>query len=179
MKDNKKKIITNNRIRAREIRVIGSDGKQLGIMRTEEAIGLARKSNLDLVQVTDKASPPVCKIIDYGKYSYEQKKKEKSGKVKTGEIKGIRLGFGISEHDLTVRANLAKKFLEKGDKVRVEMKLKGRQKGLTSFAKEKTNKFLEILKELTPIKIERDIKIEPRGITLIISQDTKKYEAKN
>ncbi|MDD4467510.1 MAG: translation initiation factor IF-3 [Candidatus Pacebacteria bacterium] len=169
----------NHQIRAKEVRVIKEDGTQLGVMALGEAIKIARESNLDLIQVTDKVLPPVCKITDYGKYLYEQKKKEKSAKAKTSEIKGIRLSFGISDHDLRIRANAAKKFLEKGDKIRIEMRLKGRQKGLTDFAKEKAGKFIEILKELTPIKIEREIKIEPRGITSVISSEPKKNEAKN
>lgn len=164
-----KKIPINYQIRAREVRVIKEDS-QLGIMNLEEAIKIAKENNLDLVQITDKVIPPVCKITDYGKYLYSQKKKEKAVKSKTEEIKGIRLSFGISDHDLSVKANVAKKFLEKGDKIKAEMILKGRQKGLTDFAKEKTKKFIEILEKLIPIKIEREIKIEPRGITVIISR---------
>ena len=168
MKSNKK-IPINYQIRAREVRVVKEDS-QLGIMNLEEAIKIAKENNLDLVQITDKVIPPVCKITDYGKYLYSQKKKEKAVKSKTEEIKGIRLSFGISDHDLSVKANVAKKFLEKGDKIKAEMILKGRQKGLTDFAKEKTKKFIEILEKLIPIKIEREIKIEPRGITVIISR---------
>jgi len=108
--------------------------------------------------------------MDYGKYLYRQKKKEKTAKPKGGELKGIRLTFGISEHDMKTRACQAKKFLEKGDKIRIEMRLRGREKALQNFAREKINKFLEILSKLIPIKIEGELKKQPRGLTMIISK---------
>lgn len=163
--------LINNRIRAREVRVVDETGKQLGIMELKKALQLAWERNLDLVQVTRKVEPPVCKIIDYGKYLYQKEKKEREMKKKIkGEIKGIRLGFNISLHDMETRANQTKKFLEKGCKVRIELRLRGRQKALQDFAKEKIFKFLEILKERVSYKIERELKKEPRGLTLIISQ---------
>ncbi len=173
-----KKTLFNHQIRAKEIRVINQDGSQLGIMTLEKALELAKESDLDLIQVTDKVIPPICKITNYGKYLYDQQKKEKNAKAKIEEIKGIRLSFGISEHDMQIKAKMAQKFLEKGDKVRIEMRLKGRQKGLTDFAKEKIKKFIEILSELTLIEIEREIKMEPRGITTTITKG-KKHEIKN
>ena len=90
------RIFINNQIRAREIRVIDEDGTQLGIMSVEEALQKAREKNLDLIQITNKVIPPVCKITEQGKYLYDKKKKEKTSKIKTGEIKGIRLRFNIS-----------------------------------------------------------------------------------
>lgn len=108
--------------------------------------------------------------MDYGKYLYQQKKKDKSAKKSQVELKGIRLGFGISLHDLETRARQTEKFLKKGNKVRIEMKLRGREKSLQDFAKEKVNKFLEILGNLIPYKIERELKREPRGLTMIISK---------
>lgn len=137
-----------------------------------EALQTARERSLDLIQVTDKVEPPVCRLMDYGKYLYQQKKKEKSAKQhKGGEIKGIRLSFGISDHDLEIRARQAEKFLKKGDKIRIELRLRGRQKALQGFAREKINKFLEILKGLIPIKIERGLIRKPRGLTMIISKE--------
>lgn len=107
--------------------------------------------------------------MDYGKYLYALQKKERAAKMKrVGEIKGIRLGYNISLHDMEVKANLAEKFLKKGNKVRVEMLLRGRQKALGEFAKGKINQFLEILEKLIPIKIERELKRESRGFTMII-----------
>ncbi len=175
-----KKTLINHQIRAKEVRVI-KESEQLGVMTLQEAIKKASEEGLDLIQVTDKAEIPVCKITNYGKYLYDQKKKEKSvkSKSKVSDIKGIRLSFGISDHDIETKAKLGKSFIEKGDKVRIEMKLKGRQKGLTEFAKEKTRKFISVLSELIPIKIERDIKIEPRGITVVVSQKPKENEIKN
>ncbi len=141
----------------------------MGVFNLSEALQLARERNLDLIQVTEKVEPPVCKFGDYGKYLYWLQKKEK-GVKKGGEVKGIRLGFNISLHDLETRAHQAEKFLKEGDKVRIEMILRGREKGLADFAKGKINQFLEILGKLIPIKIERELKKEPRGWTMIISK---------
>ncbi len=152
--------------------MIGEDGKQIGVMEKEKAIQMAKDRNLDLIQVTDKADPPVCKIMDYGKYAYQQKKKEKQTKQHSGgEIKGIRLGFNISKHDIETRAKQAAKFLKKGDKIRIEMRLRGREKALQGHARERVRDFLEILKEIAPIKIERELKKKPRGLTMIIAPD--------
>lgn len=162
----------NNRIRAQQVRLIDETGKQLGIVPLREALQTAMARNLDLIQVAEKAEPPVCKLGDYGKYLYHEEKKERlTRKRKAGEIKGIRLTFNISLHDLETRANLAGKFLNKGNKVRIEMPLRGREKALGDFAKEKMNKFLEVLKNITPIKIERELKRESRGLTMIIARD--------
>jgi translation initiation factor IF-3 len=153
-----KKPLVNNQIRAPQVRVIDETGKQLGVISSEEALRIAQERNLDLIQVTEKVEPPVCKIGDYGKYLYQEEKKGKSAKKhKGGELKGIRLTFNISLHDLETRVRQAEKFLSKGDKVRIELPLRGRQKALGNFAKEKVGKFLEILKNTTPIKIEREL----------------------
>jgi len=166
-----KKPIINNQIRASQVRVIDETGKQLGIINLAEALQMARGRNLDLIQVTEKVEPPVCKIGDYGKYLYQEEKRNKSiKKHKGGELKGIRLSFNISSHDLETRARQTEKFLKRGDRVRVEMRLFGRQKGLSEFAKGKFNQFLEILEKLIPIKIERELKREPRGLTMIITK---------
>ena len=155
-----------------KVRVIDETGKQLGILSLNEAIQAARDKNLDLIQVTEKVEPPVCKIMDYGKYLYQEEKKEREStkKQKGGEIKGIRLSFGISEHDLEIRASQAEKFLKQGNKVRLEMLLRGREKAHGDFAKEKIQHFLEILEEKSPFKTERELKREPRGFTIIISK---------
>ena len=142
----------------------------MGIMPLEDALRQAQERNLDLIQVTEKVEPPVCKIIDYGKYLYRQQKKEKGAKQKGGEMKGIRLSFNISQHDMAIRAKQAEKFLKEGDKIRIEMRLVGRQKALGDFAKEKVNKFLEVLQGVIPFKVEREIKREPRGFSMIVSK---------
>ena len=140
-------------------------------MNSREALQIARERNLDLIQVTEKVEPPVCKIMDYGKYLYSFQKKERVGKMRrAGQIKGIRISFGISLHDLEIRARQTEKFLKKGYKVKVELILRGRQKALGEYAKGKMNQFLEVLRGLIPVKIERELKREPRGFTMIISR---------
>jgi translation initiation factor IF-3 len=166
-----KKFLINNQIRASKVRVIDESGKNLGIFPLEEALKIAKERNLDLIQITDKAEPPVCKISDYGKFLYQMKKKGKGKrKEKGGEVKGIRLGFNISEHDMETKANQAKEFLEEGNRIQVEMVLRGREKNLTEFAKEKIKKFLEILESKIPIKVEQELKKVPRGFIMIISK---------
>lgn len=166
-----KKPLANNQIRAYEVRLIDEAGKQVGTVPLAEALQMAKERNLDLIQVTEKVTPPVCKIMDYGKYLYWLQKKERAVKAKRGgELKGIRLGFNISLHDLETRAHQAEKFLKDDQKVKIEMILRGREKGLSEFAKGKINQFLEILGKLVPIKIERELKREVRGFTMIISK---------
>ena len=154
------------------MRVVDETGKQLGVVSLDKALQEAEERNLDLIQVTEKVEPPVCKIMDFGKYLYREKKKEKQTvkKQKGGELKGIRLRFNISQHDLETRARQTEKFLGQGNKVRVEMVLRGREKYLGNFAREKINKFLEILQEIVPYKVERELKREPRGFSMIISK---------
>jgi len=166
-----KKPLINRQIRAKEVRVVDETGKQLGVIGLEKALQMAWERNLDLIQVTEKVEPPVCKIMNYGKYLYQEKKKEKSAtKKQKGGLKGIRLGFNISQHDLEVRAQQTEKFLKADNKVRIEMVLHGREKALGNFAKEKINKFLEILQGIISYKIERELKKEPRGFSIIIAK---------
>jgi translation initiation factor IF-3 len=152
------------------VRVIDDQGQQLGVFPITEAVTMARNKSLDLVQITDKVEPPICKITDYGKHLYREKKKEKTVKSSLGELKGIRLKFGISSHDMETRAKSALKFLEKGNKVKIELPLRGRQKALGDFAKEKMALFLEMVEKTTPIKTEKELKREGRGFTMIISK---------
>jgi translation initiation factor IF-3 len=164
-----KKPLINYQIRAREVRLIDEAGKQLGVMDLQKALQEAKGRNLDLIQVTEKIEPPVCKIMDYGKYLYQQQKKEKlATKKQGGEIKGIRISFNMAQHDLQVRARQAEKFLKTGNKVRIEMRLRGRERALGNVAREKINEFLEILGASIPYKTEREVKREPRGFTMII-----------
>jgi len=166
-----KKLLVNRQIRATEVRLIDETGKQLGVVPFEEAARLAIERKLDLIQVTEKLEPPVCKLGDYGKYLYQEEKKEKAThKHKGGELKGIRLTFNISLHDLETRVHQTEKFLKRGDRVRIELPLRGRQKALQDFAREKVEKFLNTLNELVPIKRERELKREARGFTMIISK---------
>ena len=170
-----KRVILNNQIRAEKLRVVDEKGQVIGIMPKEEALQLARERVLDLVLITEKTDPPVCKLIDYGKFLYQQKKKEK--KKKTSQVKGIRLRFNISPHDMETKAKRATEFLKEEDRIRVEMVLKGREKALGNFAKEKIDKFLEILKSYIDFKIEQELKRIPNGFYLIIKKE--KDEGKN
>jgi translation initiation factor IF-3 len=166
-----RRIPINNQIRASQVRLVDETGKQLGVVSLQEALNAARERSLDLIQVTEKVEPPVCKIGDFGKYLYQEEKKErKMHKNRGGELKAIRLTYNISDHDMATRAQLAEKFLKKGDKVRIDLPLRGREKGMGDFAKEKIKKFMEKLQQLVEIKMEREIAREPRGFTAIISK---------
>lgn len=137
-----------------------------------EAIQKAKEAGLDLILITQKVQPPICKIMDYGKYLYRESKKERKQRAtKTGELKNVRLSFNISEHDLETRVRSAEKFLKKDYRVRVEMVLRGREKALSNFSRQKISHFLEILKETVPIKVERELKREGRGLTMIIAKE--------
>ncbi|MDD4358803.1 MAG: translation initiation factor IF-3 [Candidatus Pacebacteria bacterium] len=165
------KPLINQQIRAREVRIVDENGVQLGIIDTREALRMAKERGLDLIQVTEKVDPPVCKIGDYGKYLYSLKKKDKKIKPKGGGLKNIRLSFNISDNDLNTRAKNALKFLNDKDKVRIDLRLKGRQRGLEDVGKDKINKFLETIKSQgVEIKIEKELKKEPKGFTMIISK---------
>jgi translation initiation factor IF-3 len=167
----KKKIIpANEKIRAKEVRVISAEGENFGVIPTSEALKIAKERGLDLVQVTDNVFPPVCKIIDHGKHLYkENKKKRKQSKTAKPQTKSIRLGFAISEHDMMVRVKSAEKFLSQGNSVRIVLPLKGRQKALEGVGREKINKFLEMVQEKTELKTEKQVSKEPRGLTVTIA----------
>jgi len=164
-----KKPFINNQIRAARVRLIDEAGKQAGVVSLETAIQMAKERNLDLIQVTEKIDPPVCKIMEYGKYLYSLQKRER-GVKKSSEIKGVRIGFNISPHDLEIKANLAENFLKKGNRVKIDMILRGREKGFSGLAKEKIKHFAEILGKKIPIKVEGELKKESRGFTMIISK---------
>ncbi|MDR7483898.1 MAG: translation initiation factor IF-3 [Armatimonadota bacterium] len=119
----------NDRIRAREVRLIGPDGEQLGILPTREAIARAQEYGLDLVEVAPTANPPVCKIMDYGRYKYEQSKRDRDAhrKTRAGELKGMRMSPKIGEHDFQVKVRQVREFLQEGNKVRVAMWFRGRE----------------------------------------------------
>lgn len=142
----------------------------MGILDTSKALELARERRLDLVEISVNANPPVCKIADYGKYQYAQEKKERKQKAKQkkSELKGIRIGFTTSSHDLGIKAKQAEKFLKQGHKARIEMRLRGREKAHKELAQEKIRNFLEMIP--SEFKIEEDIKKSPRGFTVTIIQ---------
>lgn len=152
--------------------MIDETGKNLGIIETWKAIEMARDRNLDLIEIVPSISPPVCKIMDLGKFSYQEEKKERAQKIKQkgGEIKGIRFGMNTSPHDLEIKANQIEKFLKEGNKVKMDMLLRGREKALRDFASQKFSEFLKIIKQKTEFKIEQEQKRTPRGITALISK---------
>ena len=151
--------------------MIDETGKQLGVLVLSEALSLAQERGLDLIQVTEKVEPPVCKFGEYGKYLYQQEKKAREAKKpEGGELKEIRLTYNISDHDLGTRAKQAEKFLKRGDRLRITLPLRGRQKALEGFARDKMGKFIDILQQSYTLKTERELKREPRGLSMIVSK---------
>lgn len=152
----------------REVRVIGEDGGQLGVMGIKEALGVAEAANLDLVNISPKANPPVCKIMDYGKYRFEQSKKQKEAKKnqKTITLKEMRLSATIDTHDMEVKAKNVAKFLAAGDKVKVSIRFKGRQLSHTEQGLVVMNTFLEMLDNAN---VEKPAKMEGRSMFMILA----------
>jgi len=163
----------NERIRAREIRVIGPDGEQLGIMSPREALERARELELDLIEVAPNAKPPVCRIMDYGKFKYEQQKRSKAAakKQKITKVKGIRFRANIAPRDLEIRVKRARSFLEAGDKVKFTGLFRGRQYVHTDLVRDMMR---DIATELSDIaKIEKPPGMEGRIMTMVLAPDKK------
>lgn len=160
----------NEQIRDREVRLIGEDGEQLGVMSARDAMKLAREANLDLVKIAPTAKPPVCKIIDYGKYKYEQTRKEKEAKKKqkTTDVKEIRLSPNIDQNDLNTKANQARKFLEKGDKVKVALRFRGREMAHMGMSKQILDAFFSKVEDIAVI--EKPAKLEGRNMIMFLSE---------
>ncbi|MDD7403314.1 MAG: translation initiation factor IF-3 [Butyribacter sp.] len=160
----------NEKIRDKEIRLIGQDGEQLGIMSAKEAMKLAREAELDLVKIAPTAKPPVCKIIDYGKYRYEMARKEKEAKKKqrTTEVKEVRLSPNIDTNDLNTKANQARKFVSKGDKVKVTLRFRGREMAHVNYSKQILDSFYEKLEDVAVI--DKAPKMEGRSMVMFLSQ---------
>jgi translation initiation factor IF-3 len=159
----------NERIRVREIRVIGSDGEQLGVMTPEDALVIAREGGLDLVEVAANSRPPVCRIMDYGKFKYEQKKKSASKKSHSATLKEVKLRPGTDQHDLNFKLNNARKFLMEGDKVKVTVMFRGREMVHTYRGRKQLDTVLE---QLGPIaKLESSPRMEGRFMSMILIAD--------
>ncbi len=160
----------NEQIRDREVRLIGVNGEQLGIMSSREAMKLAEEAELDLVKIAPTAKPPVCKIIDYGKYRYELARKEKEAKKKQKvvEIKEIRMSPNIESNDLNTKMNAAKKFLEKGNKVKVTLRFRGREMTHMQSSKHMLDDFAESLADVAVI--EKAPKVEGRSISMVLTE---------
>ena len=140
----------NEQIRDREVRLIGEDGEQLGIMSAREALKIAQEAELDLVKIAPAAKPPVCKIIDYGKFRYEQSRKEKEAKKKqkTVEIKEVRLSPNIDTNDLNTKVNNARKFISKGNKVKITLRFRGREMAHVQQSRHILDDFAELLADI-------------------------------
>jgi len=167
--DISKESLINEEIREKEIRVIDNDGTQLGVISTEKALQIALDKKLDLVMIAPTANPPVCKILDYGKYRYELQKKEKEAKKKQKitQIKEIRLSPSIEEHDLVVKATNAVKFLKDGDKVKVSLRFKGRERDYANVGYKVMEKFADFASEVG--SVEKKPEFEGRSMIMILS----------
>ena len=160
----------NEQIRDKEVRLIGENGEQLGIVSSKEALKMAEDAGLDLVKIAPKAEPPVCKIIDYGKYKYEMVRKEKEAKKKqkTVELKEIRLSPNIESNDLNTKINAARKFIAKGDKVKVTLRFRGREMAHMQQSKHIVDDFAEALSDIAVV--EKAPKVEGRSIALVLAE---------
>lgn len=167
-------LMINSEIRDATVRVIGENGEQLGVMPIAQAMSLAREAELDLVKIAPKADPPVCRIVDYGKFKYEQTRKEKEAKKKQKvvEIKEIRMSPNIDTNDLNTKVSAARKFLEKGNKVKVTIRFRGRE-----TARMMDSKYIleDIAEQLSDIAvIEKEVKAEGRTMTMVLGEKNKK-----
>ncbi len=169
-----KELTINEDIRAAEVRLISSTGEQMGVVPLEDALNNAYDQSLDLVMISPDAKPPVCKIMDYGKYRFEQSKREKEAKKKQNviEIKEVRLSPSIEEHDINVRVKNALKFLKQGNKVKVSIRFKGRQMAHTKLGFDVMNDFASRLDG--ECIVESKPKLDGRNMMMMLSADVKK-----
>lgn len=161
----------NEQIKALRVQVIGPDGKNLGVMPTSKALELAREYGLDLVEVAPNASPPVVRIMDYGKFVYQQKKKNKQ-KNKTSELKEIEMTPNIGEHDLNVKLRKIKEFLEEGHKVKVDIRMRGRQVLHTQIAEDLAKRVISLLEDVA--SVEKEPTVENSYVFFILKPRKKK-----
>jgi translation initiation factor IF-3 len=166
--------LINERIRAREVRTIAEDGSQLGILPTREALRIAQDKGLDLVMVAMDASPPVCKIMDYGRHKFETEKKNKEARKKQHvvSIKELTVSYKIGQHDYEVRLRAIQKFIADGDKVKVTVRFRGREMQHTDLGAQLLQKFAQDVKDIAVI--ERDPKLEGRTLFLMLAPKKEK-----
>ncbi len=169
-RDNKDKVLMNERIRAKEVRLIGKDGENIGIIETSKALKMAYDEDLDLVVISPNQAPPVAKILNYGKYKYEQEKKAKEAKKKqhTVEVKEIKIRYKIDTHDYMVRIKSIQKFISQGNKVKIVVMLRGREMQHATLAFDLANRFIEDLKG-EPLVVEKKPMLEGRNVTLYLA----------
>ena len=163
-------LMINEQIRDKEVRVIGEEGQQLGVMSPKDAMKLAREAEVDLVKIAPSAKPPVCKLVDYGKYKYELVRKEKEAKKKqrTIEVKEVRLSPNIDVNDLNTKCNAARKFIEKGDKVKVSLRFRGREMAHVDSSKHILEDFAEKLSDIAVV--DKAPKLEGRSMTMFLTE---------
>lgn len=163
-------LLINEQIRDKEVRVIGEEGEQLGVMSIREAMALAEEAGADLIKIAPTAKPPVCRIADYGKYRYEQMRREKEAKKKQKiiDIKEIRLSPNIDTNDLNTKANSARKFLSKGDKVKVSLRFRGREMAHMNSSKHILDDFAELLADIAVV--DKAPKVEGRSMTMFLTE---------
>ena len=164
-----KELQINEEIRDREVRVIGPDGAQMGVMSSQKALEMAFAQNLDLVKIAPQATPPVCKIIDYGKYRFEQAKREKEARKnqRVVEIKEIRLSLNIDTHDFETKKNHAVRFLSEGNKVKVSIRFRGREMGHPELGADIMKRFAETLADVA--NVEKPAKLEGRNMLMFLA----------
>ena len=164
-----KEIQINEEIRDKELRIIGEDGAQLGIMSSSQALDIAAEKNLDLVKIAPQATPPVCKIMDYGKYRFEQAKREKEARKNqhTVNVKEIKLSLNIDTHDFNTKLRNAFKFFAHGDKVKVSIRFRGREMGHAEYGYDTMQRFAEACQEVA--SIEKPAKLEGRQMLMFLA----------
>ena len=162
----------NNQIRASEVRVISSEGVNLGVLSFKDAFALANKEGLDLIEITPNANPPIVKIANFGKYQYEQNKKQKKAKAgaKTTETKSVQIKIGTGENDLALKARKASEWLKEGHRIKIELFLSGRSKYMAdAFLKERLDRILHLITE--NYKVAEDYRKGPKGPTITIEKE--------
>ena len=160
----------NEQIRDKEVRLIGEDGEQLGIVSSRDALKMAEEAGLDLVKIAPTAKPPVCKIVDYGKYKYEQVRKEKEAnkKQKVIDIKEIRLSPNIDTNDLNTKIASARKFIEKGNKVKVTLRFRGREMAHVQSSRHILDEFAKALEDIA--LVDKPAKMEGRSMAMFLTE---------
>ena len=163
-------LMINEQIRDKEVRVIGENGEMIGVMSSRDAMKLAKEAELDLVKIAPTAKPPVCKIVDYGKYRYELARKEKEAKKKQKivELKEVRLSPNIEANDLNTKIGSARKFLEKGNKVKVTLRFRGREMAHMTASKHILDDFAKALEECAVV--EKPAKVEGRSMAMVLAE---------
>ena len=166
----KQELPINGQIRAREVQLIGDNGEKLGVISLNEALEKAGEKNLDLVLVAPQANPPVCKIMNYGKYKFEQAKKEKEAKKKqrVQETKELRITPNIEEHDFSFKAKNARKFLEDGNKVKITVRFRGRELNNVKMGEDVLNQFISELEDISVV--EKKPKLEGKNMFIILAK---------